>query len=62
MADGEPTSRRRLLAAVSVAQLAAGVQAVVTAVVARRPSRSAARALGGLGALQVAGHRRDRRL
>jgi pimeloyl-ACP methyl ester carboxylesterase len=105
MAEGEPTSRRRLLAAVSVVQLAAGVagtvvavrrrhpydllwmrgradaiardtvfkgtalsaplsnllaQAVVTAVVARRPSRGAARALGGLGALQVAGYLGER--
>src|SRR5436309_1813714 len=31
------------------------LQAALTAVVARRPSRGAARALGGLGALQVAG-------
>jgi pimeloyl-ACP methyl ester carboxylesterase len=31
-------------------------QAALTAVVARRPSRGAARALGGLGALQVAGY------
>jgi pimeloyl-ACP methyl ester carboxylesterase len=101
----EPTSRSRLLAAVSVAQLAAGVvgmvvalrrrhpydvfwmhgradaiardtivkgtalsapvsnllaQAALTAVVARRPSRGAARALGGLGALQVAGYLGER--
>jgi pimeloyl-ACP methyl ester carboxylesterase len=101
----EPTPRRRLLAAVSVAQLAAGaagmvvalrrrypyhvfwmrgradaiardsilkgtalsapvsnllVQAALTAVVARRPSRGAARALGGLGALQVAGYLGER--
>ena len=101
----EPTPRRRLLAAVSVAQLATGVagmvvalrrrhpydvcwmhgrsdaiardtivkgtalsapvsnllaQAALTAVVARRPSRGAARALGGLGALQVAGYLGER--
>jgi len=102
----EPTSRRRLLAAVSVAQLATGVvgmvvalrrrhpydvfwmhgrsdaiardtivrgtalsapvsnllaQAALTALVAaRRPSRGAARALGGLGALQVAGYLGER--
>lgn len=101
----EPTSRRRLLAAVSAAQLATGVvgmvvalgrrhpydvfwmhgrsdaiardsivrgtalsapvsnllaQAALTAVVARRPSRGAARALGGLGALQVAGYLGER--
>ena len=101
----EPTSRRRLLAAVSVAQLATSVagmlvalrrrhpfdvfwmhgradaiardtivrgtalsapvsnllaQAALTAVVARRPSRGAARALGGLGALQVAGYLGER--
>ena len=101
----EPTARSRLLAAVSVAQLATGVagmvvalrrrrpydvfwmhgradaiardtivkgtalsapvsnlvvQAVLTAVVARRPSRGAARALGGLGALQVAGYLGER--
>ena len=101
----EPTPRRRLLAAVSVAQLATGVagmvvalrrrhpydvfwmhgrsdaiardtilkgtalsapvsnllvQVALTAVVARRPSRGAARALGGLGALQVAGYLGER--
>jgi pimeloyl-ACP methyl ester carboxylesterase len=101
----EPTSRSRLLAAVSVAQLATGlagmvvalrrrhpydvfwmhgradaiardtilkgtalsapasnllVQAALTAVVARRPSRGAARALGSLGALQVAGYLGER--
>jgi pimeloyl-ACP methyl ester carboxylesterase len=101
----EPTPRRRLLAAVSAAQLATGVagmvvalrrrhpyhvfwmhgradtvardtilkgtalsapvsnflvQAALTAVVARRPSRGAARALGGLGALQVAGYLGER--
>jgi hypothetical protein len=101
----EPTPRRRLLAAVSVAQLATGVagmvvalrrrhpydvfwmhgradaiardtivkgtalsapvsnllaQAALTVVVARRPSRGAARALGGLGALQVAGYLGER--
>ena len=101
----EPTSGRRLLAAVSVAQLATGVaglvvalrrrhpydvfwmhgradtmardailrgtalsapvsnllaQAALTAVVARRPGRGAARALGGLGALQVAGYLGER--
>jgi pimeloyl-ACP methyl ester carboxylesterase len=101
----EPTSRRRLLAAVSVAQLATGLggmvlalrrrhpydlawmrgrtdaiardtilkgtalsapvsnllaQAALTAVVARRPSRGAARALGALGALQVAGYLGER--
>jgi pimeloyl-ACP methyl ester carboxylesterase len=99
--SAQPTPRSRLLAAVSVAQLATGVagmvvalrrrhpydvfwlhgptdaiardtilkgtalsapvsnllvQAAVAAVVARRPSRGAARALGGLGALQVAGY------
>jgi pimeloyl-ACP methyl ester carboxylesterase len=36
------------------------IQAAVTAVVARRPSRRAARALGGLGALQVAGYLGER--
>jgi pimeloyl-ACP methyl ester carboxylesterase len=36
------------------------VQAALTAVVARRPSRGAARALGGLGALQVAGYLGER--
>src|ERR671910_2422425 len=101
----EPTPRSRLLAAVSVAQLATGVagmvvalrrrhpydlfwmhgradtiardtilkgtalsapvsnllaQAALTAVLARRPSRGAARALGGLGALQVAGYLGER--
>jgi pimeloyl-ACP methyl ester carboxylesterase len=101
----ESTSRRQLLAAVSVAQLTTGVagmvvalrrrhpydvfwmhgradaiardtivrgtalsaavsnllvQAALTAVVARRPSRGAARALGGLGALQVAGYLGER--
>jgi pimeloyl-ACP methyl ester carboxylesterase len=101
----ESTSRRRLLAAASVAQLATGVagmavavrrrhpydlpgmrgradaiardtivkgtalsapvsnllaQALLTAVVARRPSQGAARALGGLGALQVAGYLGER--
>ena len=101
----EPISRSRLLAAVSVAQLATGVaglvvalrrrhpydvfwmhgradtmardailrgtalsapvsnlvaQAALTAVVARRPGRGAARALGGLGALQVAGYLGER--
>jgi hypothetical protein len=101
----EPTPRSRLLAAVSVAQLATGVagmvvalrrrhpydvfwmhgradtiardtilkgtalsapvsnllaQAALTAVVARRPSRGAARALAGLGALQVAGYLGER--
>jgi len=101
----EPTPRSRLLAAVSVAQLATGVagmvvalrrrhpydvfwmhgradaiardtivkgtalsapvsnllaQAALTAVVARRPSRGAARALGSLGALQVAGYLGER--
>jgi pimeloyl-ACP methyl ester carboxylesterase len=101
----EPTPRSRLLAAVSVAQLATGVagmvvalrrrhpydlfwmhgraevvardtilkgtalsaplsnllvQAALTLVVARRPSRGAARALGGLGALQVAGYLGER--
>jgi pimeloyl-ACP methyl ester carboxylesterase len=101
----EPPARSRLLAAVSVAQLATGVagmvvalrrrhpydvfwmhgrpdaiardtivkgtalsapvsnllvQAALTAVVARRPSRGAARALGGLGALQVAGYLGER--
>jgi pimeloyl-ACP methyl ester carboxylesterase len=101
----EPTPRSRLLAAVSVAQLATGVvgmvvalrrrhpydvfwmhgragtiardtivkgtalsapvsnllaQAALTVVVARRPSRGAARALGGLGALQVAGYLGER--
>ena len=101
----EPISRSRLLAAVSVAQLATGVagmvvalrrrhpydvfwmhgradtiardtilkgtalsapvsnllaQTALTAVVARQPSRGAARALGGLGALQVAGYLGER--
>ena len=101
----EPTARSRLLAAVSVAQLATGVagmalalrrrypydvlwmhgradaiardtivkgtalsapvsnllaQAALTVLVARRPSRGAARALGGLGALQVAGYLGER--
>jgi pimeloyl-ACP methyl ester carboxylesterase len=102
----EPTARSRLLAVVSVAQLATGVvgmvvalrrrhpydlfwmhgradaiardtivkgtalsapvsnllaQAALTALVAaRRPSRGAARALGGLGALQVAGYLSER--
>jgi pimeloyl-ACP methyl ester carboxylesterase len=101
----EPTARSRLLAAVSVAQLATGVagmvvalrrrhpydvfwmhgradaiardtivkgtalsapvsnlvvQAALTVVMARRPSRGAARALGGLGALQVAGYLGER--
>jgi pimeloyl-ACP methyl ester carboxylesterase len=101
----EPTARRRLLVAVSVAQLATSgagmvvalrrrhpyhvfwmqgradaiardtilkgtalsapvsnllVQAALTAVVARRPSRAAGRALGGLGALQVAGYLGER--
>ena len=101
----EPTARSRLLAAVSVAQLATGVagmavalrrrypydvlwmhgradaiardtilkgtalsapvsnllvQAALTVVVARRPSPGAARALGGLGALQVAGYLGER--
>src|SRR5215211_7246031 len=36
------------------------IQGAVTAVVARRPSRGAARALGGLGALQVAGYLGER--
>jgi pimeloyl-ACP methyl ester carboxylesterase len=36
------------------------VQAALTAVAARRPSRGAARALGGLGALQVAGYLGER--
>jgi hypothetical protein len=36
------------------------VQAALTAVVARRPSQGAARALGGLGALQVAGYLGER--
>jgi pimeloyl-ACP methyl ester carboxylesterase len=36
------------------------VQAVLTAVLARRPSRGAARALGGLGALQVPGYLGER--
>jgi pimeloyl-ACP methyl ester carboxylesterase len=36
------------------------VQAALTAVVARRPSRAAGRALGGLGALQVAGYLGER--
>ena len=36
------------------------VQAALTVVVARRPSRGAARALGGLGALQVAGYLGER--
>jgi pimeloyl-ACP methyl ester carboxylesterase len=101
----EPTARSRLLAAVSVAQLATGVagigvalrrrhpydvlwihgradaiardtilkgtalsspvsnlllQAALTVVVARRPSPGAARVLGGLGALQVAGYLGER--
>jgi pimeloyl-ACP methyl ester carboxylesterase len=101
----EPTIRSRLLAAVSVAQLATGVvgmvvalrrrhpydvfwmhgradaiardtilkgtalsapvsnllaQAALTVGVARRPSRGAALALGGLGALQVAGYLGER--
>jgi pimeloyl-ACP methyl ester carboxylesterase len=101
----EPSPRNRLLAAVSVAQLATGiagmvvalrrrhpydvfwmhgttdaiardtivkgtalsaplsnllVQAALTAVVARRPNRGAARALAGLGALQVAGYLGER--
>ena len=101
----EPNSRGRLLAAVSVAQLATGVaglvvalrrrhpydvfwmhgradtmardailrgtalsapvsnllaQAAMTAVMARRPGRGAARALGGLGALPVAGYLGER--
>jgi pimeloyl-ACP methyl ester carboxylesterase len=101
----EPSPRNRLLAAVSVAQLATGiagmvvalrrrhpydvfwmhgttdaiardtivkgtalsaplsnllVQAALTAVVARRPTRGAARALAGLGALQVAGYLGER--
>jgi hypothetical protein len=101
----EPTPRSRLLAAVSVAQLATGlagmvvalrrrhpydvlwmhgradtiahdtivkgtalsaplsnllVQAALTALVARRPSRGAARALAGLGMLQVAGYLGER--
>ena len=101
----EPTPRSRLLAAVSVAQLATGVagmvvalrrrhpydvfwmhgradaiardtivkgtalsapvsnllaQAALTVGVARRPSRGAARALGSLGALQVAGYLGER--
>jgi pimeloyl-ACP methyl ester carboxylesterase len=101
----EPTPRGRLLAAVSVAQLATGiagmvvalrrrhpsdvfwmhgttdaiardtigkgtalsaplsnllVQAALTVVVARRPNRGAVRALGGLGALQVAGYLGER--
>jgi pimeloyl-ACP methyl ester carboxylesterase len=101
----EPTARSRLLAAVSVAQLATGVagmvvalrrrhpydvlwmhgradaiardtilkgtalsapvsnlllQAALTVVVARRPSPVAARAIGGLGALQVAGYLGER--
>jgi pimeloyl-ACP methyl ester carboxylesterase len=100
-----PTRRSRLLAAVSVAQLATGaagmvlalrrrhpyhvfwmrgrvdaiardailkgtalsaplpnllVQAALTAVAARRPSRGAARALAGLGALQVLGYLGER--
>jgi pimeloyl-ACP methyl ester carboxylesterase len=36
------------------------VQATLTAVMARRPSRGAARALGGLGALQLAGYLGER--
>ena len=101
----EPTPRSRLLAAVSVAQLATGVagmvvalrrrhpynvfwmhgradaiardtilrgtalsasvsnllvQAGLTAVVARRPSRHASQALGGLGATLVAGYLGER--
>jgi pimeloyl-ACP methyl ester carboxylesterase len=36
------------------------IQVALTAVVARRPSRGAARALGGLGALQVAGYLGER--
>jgi hypothetical protein len=101
----EPTVRRRLLAAVSVAQLTTQVvgmmvalrrrhpydvfwmhgradaigrdtivrgtalsapllnmlvQAALAAVLARRPSRSAARVLGGWGALQVAGYLGER--
>src|SRR5215218_8629769 len=101
----EPSPRNRLLAAVSVAQLATGaagmvvalrrrhpydvfwmhgradaiardtilrgtalsapvsnllVQAALTVVVARRPSRGTVRALGGLGALQVAGYLGER--
>jgi pimeloyl-ACP methyl ester carboxylesterase len=36
------------------------VQTAVTVLVARRPSRGAARALGGLGALQVAGYLSER--
>jgi pimeloyl-ACP methyl ester carboxylesterase len=36
------------------------VQAALTVVVARRPSRAAVRALGGLGALQVAGYLGER--
>src|SRR5215217_7391939 len=101
----EPSPRNRLLAAVSVAQLATGVagmvvalrrrhpydvfwmhgrsdriardtilrgtalsapvsnllvQTVLTALVARRPSQGATRALGGLGALQVAGYLGER--
>jgi pimeloyl-ACP methyl ester carboxylesterase len=101
----EPTTRSRLLAAVSAAQLATGVagmivalrrrhpydvlwmhgqadtiardtilkgtalsapvsnllvQAALTAGVAWRPSRAAARTLGGLGALQVAGYLGER--
>src|SRR5215211_4643871 len=36
------------------------IQGAVTALVARRPSRGAARALGGLGALQVAGYLGER--
>jgi pimeloyl-ACP methyl ester carboxylesterase len=36
------------------------VQAALTAVVTRRPSRAAARALGGLGVLQVAGYLGER--
>jgi pimeloyl-ACP methyl ester carboxylesterase len=36
------------------------VQATLTAVMARRPSRAAARALGGLGALQLAGYLGER--
>jgi pimeloyl-ACP methyl ester carboxylesterase len=101
----QPSPRSRLLAAVSVAQLATGaaglavavrrrhpyhvfwmqgradaiardailkgtalsapvsnllVQAALTALVARRPSRAAVRILGGLGALQMAGYLGER--
>src|SRR5919108_1538588 len=101
----QPSPRSRLLAAVSVAQLATGAaglavavrrrhpyhlfwmqgradaiardtilkgtalsapvsnllaQAALTAVVARRPSRGTARALAGLGAIQVAGYLGER--